>query len=177
MEVDHTGHLWLTIMLQPRQARSHAGNRKSGIMTSRNVTGLSGKERFEPDLPKVKKDAPRFEGTDVPLAYLFFYQDDVHNVQAFLRDYPEVSKEQALSAIVERARADLPIESVQGLVSGAPVFKETRVMAEMLFGYFLSGYDMEDFLIDYPGVTKEQVEKLLLLARDLVEAAAYENSP
>ena len=113
----------------------------------------------------------------MPLAYLFFYQDDVHNVQAFLRDYPEVSKEQALSAIVERARADLPIESVQGLVSGAPVFKETRVMAEMLFGYFLSGYDMEDFLIDYPGVTKERVEKLLLLARDLVEAAADENSP
>lgn len=146
-------------------------------MASRNITGLTGKERHQDDLPRVGEDDPRFEGTDVPVAYLFFYQDDVHNVQAFLRDFPQVSKEQALSAIAERVRAELPVESVQGLVSGAPVFKKTRVMAEILFGYFLSNYDMEDFLIDHPGVTKEQVEKTILLARDLVEATAYENSP
>lgn len=145
-------------------------------MASRNITGLTGKERHQDDLPKVGEDDPRFEGTDVPVAYLFFYQDEVHNVQAFLRDYPEVSKEQALSAITQRARNELPIESVQGLVSGAPVFRRTRVMVEILFGYFLSNYDVEEFLIDYPGVTREQVEKTILLARDLVEAAAYENS-
>ncbi|MXX53934.1 MAG: DUF433 domain-containing protein [Dehalococcoidia bacterium] len=69
------------------------------------------------------------------------------------------------------------MESVKGLVSGTPVFKESRVMAEALFGYLLSDYSLRDFLIDHPGVTREQVEKLLLLARDLVEVAAYENSP
>ena len=90
---------------------------------------------------------------------------------------PQVSKEQALSAITARARAELPVESVQGLVSGAPVFKQSRVMAEILFGYFLSNYDVDDFLIDHPGVTREQVETTILLARDLVEATAYENSP
>ena len=146
-------------------------------MTSRNITGLSSKEVFQDDLPKVGKDAPRFEGTDVPVAYLYWYQDDAHNVRAFLQDYPEVSKKQALYAIIERARDELPIESVKGLVSGTPVFKESRVMAEALFGYFLSDYNLRDFLIDHPGVTRKQAEKLLLLARDLVEVAAYENTP
>ena len=42
-------------------------------MTSRNITHLSGKELFQDELPKVGDDAPRFEGTDVPLAYLFSY--------------------------------------------------------------------------------------------------------
>ena len=67
-----------------------------------------------------------------------------------MRDCPEVSKDQALSAIVERARAELPVESADGLVSGTPVFRETRVMAETLFAYFLSGHDLEDFILDYP---------------------------
>ena len=95
-------------------------------------------------------------------------------MQVFLRDYPEVTKGQALSAIVERARVELPVDSIRNLVSGTPVFRETRVMANTLFGYFVSGHDLEDFLLDYPGVTKERAVKVLLLASDIVEVLAYE---
>lgn len=61
------------------------------------------------------------------------------------------------------------------MVSGTPDFRETRAMAEILFGYFLSGYDLEDFLVDHAGVTRERIAKLLLLAGDTVEVLACES--
>ena len=48
--------------------------------------------------------------------------------------------------------------------SGSPVFVNTRVPIKNLFDYLLGGDTIEEFLEDFPSVTKEQVIKLLTIA-------------
>ncbi len=63
------------------------------------------------------------------------------------------------------------VERVPGKVSGAWVFKGTRVPVKTLFENLESGATAEDFLEWFPGVKREQVEAVLDHAqRSLVEA-------
>ena len=43
------------------------------------------------DLPDVPADAPTFDGTKVPVEYLFTYWDKRFALKSFLMDFPEVS--------------------------------------------------------------------------------------
>ena len=63
------------------------------------------------DLSEVPKDGPVFEGTDVPVQYLYEYLDNGHNLYAFLRRFSRVREEQALKAIRERINANSVISS------------------------------------------------------------------
>lgn len=47
------------------------------------------------------------------------------------------------------------------ILSGTPVFKETRVPIKNFFDYLETGESIETFLKDFPSVKKEQVIKLL----------------
>ena len=63
------------------------------------------------------------------------------------------------------------VERVPGKVSGAWLFKGTRVPVKALFENLESGATVEDFLAWFPGVKREQVEAVLDHAqRSLVEA-------
>ncbi len=63
------------------------------------------------------------------------------------------------------------VERVPGKVSGAWLFKGTRVPVKALFENLESGATVEDFLEWFPGVKREQVEAVLAHAqRSLVEA-------
>ena len=63
------------------------------------------------------------------------------------------------------------VERVPGKVSGAWLFKGTRVPVKALFENLESGATVEDFLEWFPGVKREQVEAVLDYAqRSLVEA-------
>lgn len=63
------------------------------------------------------------------------------------------------------------VERVPGKVSGAWLFKGTRVPVKALFENLESGATVEDFLEWFPGVKREQVEAVLDHAqRSLVEA-------
>ena len=53
------------------------------------------------------------------------------------------------------------IEMHYDLVSGAPVFKDTRVPIQIFFDHMDSKTSIEEFIEDYPSVTKKQVEKLM----------------
>jgi len=53
------------------------------------------------------------------------------------------------------------VERVVGRVSGAWVFKGTRVPVKALFENLENGARVNDFLEWFPGVTKEQVEAVL----------------
>ena len=75
----------------------------------------------------MSREGPVFEGTDVPVQYMFEYLDRVHNLHAFLDDFPEVSIGQAVEAMRERVKANNVIRSNRDYVSGTPVFKGTRV--------------------------------------------------
>ena len=50
-------------------------------------------------------------------------------------------------------------------VSGAPCFAKTRVPIQNLFDYLESGASLEEFLIGFPPIDRDQAIKVLELAR------------
>jgi uncharacterized protein (DUF433 family) len=63
------------------------------------------------------------------------------------------------------------VERVAGRVSGAWVFRDTRVPVSALFENIEGGATVADFLEWFPGVTRAQVDAVLEHARhSLVEA-------
>ncbi len=67
----------------------------------------------------------------------------------------------------------LPGSELFGLVwinpermSGTPCFFGTRVPVKTLFDYIRGGHPLEDFFLDFPGVSRTQVEGVLRLASD-----------
>ena len=62
-------------------------------------------------------------------------------------------------------------ERVSGKVSGAWLFRGTRVPIKALFDNLEDGARLDDFLEWFPGVSRQQVEAVLEFAgRSLVEA-------
>ncbi len=51
------------------------------------------------------------------------------------------------------------------IMSGAPVFAGTRVPIQNLFDYLENGEDLDEFLDDFPSVTKETVLAVLEMAK------------
>jgi len=63
--------------------------------------------------------------------------------------------------------------------SGTPVFTGTRVPVKNLFDYLIGGDTIEEFLNDFPSVSKDQVTKLLVLMENIFTfdtAETYENN-
>ncbi len=52
--------------------------------------------------------------------------------------------------------------------SGTPVFKGTRVPIQSLFWHLESGVTIDEFLEDFPSVTKNQAIQLLELSNKMV---------
>ena len=63
------------------------------------------------------------------------------------------------------------VERAPGKVSGAWVFKGTRVPVKALFENLEDGARVDDFLEWFPGVTREQVEAVLRHAEQSLAAA------
>lgn len=59
------------------------------------------------------------------------------------------------------------------IMSGAPVFRGTRVTIKTLFDYLEYGKSIDDFLRDYDWVTKEQAIEVLELAKTFVSSEKY----
>jgi uncharacterized protein (DUF433 family) len=54
------------------------------------------------------------------------------------------------------------------ILGGQPVFKGTRVPIETLFDHLEAGVSLEEFLDDFPTVTKEQAITALEIANKLL---------
>ena len=55
-----------------------------------------------------------------------------------------------------------PVVSVsKNVQSGAAVFKGTRVPIQNLFQYLAAGDSVDEFLLSFPSVSREQVDRLL----------------
>lgn len=71
------------------------------------------------------------------------------------------------------------IQTDQEILGGTPVFKGTRVPVESLFWHLEKGITVDEFLEDFPSVTKEQVKAVLDLAGKFFRMsnifAVYEN--
>jgi uncharacterized protein (DUF433 family) len=55
-----------------------------------------------------------------------------------------------------------------GILSGTPVFEGTRVPIQTLMDYLKVGDRVDDFLEDFPTVTREQIEAVLDVAGEAV---------
>jgi uncharacterized protein (DUF433 family) len=60
------------------------------------------------------------------------------------------------------------------VLGGQPVFKGTRVPVETLFAHLERGISLNDFLGDFPTVSKEQAVALLEIAEKIVTARNFE---
>ena len=58
------------------------------------------------------------------------------------------------------------------ILSGTPIFVGTRVPAQALFDYLEGGETLDEFLRQFPSVTREQALAALDLARDSLLASA-----
>jgi uncharacterized protein (DUF433 family) len=63
------------------------------------------------------------------------------------------------------------VERIPGKVSGAWLFKNTRVPVKALFENIEGGATVQEFLEWFPGVAREQVEAVLDHAQRSLEAA------
>jgi uncharacterized protein (DUF433 family) len=63
---------------------------------------------------------------------------------------------------------DLPTHSDPEIMGGTPVFVGTRVPVETLLDDLEAGDPLDEFLEDFPSVSREQVVAVLELARRLL---------
>lgn len=70
-----------------------------------------------------------------------------------------------MSKIGEHITVDPDIQN------GQPVFTGTRVPVQTLFWHLEKGITIEEFLEDFPGVTKEQAIGVLEIANKIVNSA------
>ncbi len=66
----------------------------------------------------------------------------------------------------------LPIQSDAGIMGGTPVFAGTRVPVQTFVEYLETGDPLNEFLVDFPSVTREQAIAVLELAKELLLARA-----
>lgn len=64
------------------------------------------------------------------------------------------------------------VHSDPEILGGTPVFVGTRVPVKTLYDYLEAGDPLDDFLNDFPSVTREQAVAALELAREMTEAHA-----
>ena len=58
------------------------------------------------------------------------------------------------------------------ILGGTPVFVGTRVPAQSLIDYLEGGHSLDEFLEDFPSVTREQAVAALELARETLVGKA-----
>ena len=109
---------------------------------------------------------------------MFEYLASAHNLEVFLSEFPQVSREWAISEFKKKALADIDqvVHSDKSRVSGWPVFRGTRLPVKNLFDYMAGGYTLDEFLEQFPSANKEQAEMALDAARRAMEAQAYESA-
>ena len=64
---------------------------------------------------------------------------------------------------------DLPVIQHPEIVSGAPVFENTRVPVSALFDYLEDDYTLDEFLESFPSVNKEAPLKVLHFGQHRLE--------
>jgi len=64
------------------------------------------------------------------------------------------------------------VHSDPGILGGTPVFVGTRVPVKTLYDYLEAGDSLNEFLNDFPSVSREQAIGALELAREITEAHA-----
>ena len=108
------------------------------------------------DLPDVPTDAPTFDGTEVPVEYLFTYWDKRFTLKSFLMDFPEVSSSQALAALRKRSESEILADSKEVLTLEDEVMRELHeIRANIVSEHGHDSQKLDAFFesLRYPGFT------------------------
>ena len=78
-----------------------------------------------------------------------------------------------MSLVIEEKEIDLlPITIDPEIVSGAPVFRGTRVPVDALLSNLEAGLTIDEFLENFPTVTREQALQVLGFSRSTLQRLA-----
>ena len=78
-----------------------------------------------------------------------------------------------MSLVIEEKELDaLPITVDPEIVSGTPVFRGTRVPVEALISNLEAGLTLDEFLENFPTVTREQALQVLGFSRSTLQRLA-----
>jgi uncharacterized protein (DUF433 family) len=78
-----------------------------------------------------------------------------------------------MSLVIEEQEIDsLPITIDPDLVSGAPVFRGTRVPVDALLSNLEAGLSLDEFLENFPTVSREQALQVLGFSRSTLQRLA-----
>jgi len=78
-----------------------------------------------------------------------------------------------MSLVIEEKEIDaLPITIDPAIVSGTPVFRGTRVPVEALISNLEAGLTLDEFLENFPTVTREQALQVLGFSRSTLQRLA-----
>ena len=81
---------------------------------------------------------------------------------ALLKDALQLPAQERLELAARLSAQDSSVISADPhVMSGAPVFKGTRVLAQTLIEYLEAGDSIDDFLEGFPSVSRDQVIALL----------------
>lgn len=61
------------------------------------------------------------------------------------------------------------------ILGGTPVFRGTRVPIESLFDHLEGGVSIDEFLLDFPTVTREQAIEVLEMAGEVLTSSKFES--
>ncbi|MEJ7862344.1 MAG: DUF433 domain-containing protein [Pyrinomonadaceae bacterium] len=67
------------------------------------------------------------------------------------------------------------IQRSDEILGGTPVFAGTRVPVQTLFDYLEEGDNLDEFLDDFPAVSKEHAVKILEKMKEALLAQEYES--
>lgn len=74
-----------------------------------------------------------------------------------------------MTLVIDQKDLDrLPITIDPEIVSGAPVFRGTRVPVEALLNNLEAGLSLDEFLNNFPTVTREQALQVLEFSKDTI---------
>ena len=88
------------------------------------------------------------------------------------RPEAERSPRSGSSLVIEEVPQPV-VHSDPEILGGTPVFAGTRVPLKNLIDYLAAGDSLDNFLDDFPSVTREQAVAALEAARDILIAGAY----
>ena len=79
-----------------------------------------------------------------------------------------------MSLVIEEQELNrLPVTIDQDILSGAPVFKGTRVPVDALITNLEAGLTLDAFLENFPSVTREQALKVLEFSKSTLLKLAH----
>jgi len=77
-----------------------------------------------------------------------------------------------MSKTQPRMPAESIVHSNPEILGGVPVFVNTRVPVRSLFDYLEGGDTLDEFLNDFPSVSRDQAVAALEMGREMIEARA-----